>query len=67
MKQKIFYLLIVICSLSVITSAKQYAVKCGNKTGCIIKKSAVQLPEIKENNKGMAFEFSPFHHLVFNL
>lgn len=67
MKRKTFYLLVVICCLSVISSAKQANDKCCQKMGCILEGSALQQPVKTEQKSGTSFDLSPLQFFVFNL
>lgn len=67
MKRKIFYLLVLICSLSVISSAKQADYNCSKKMSCVMEvKSGMQSPTPKEKTE-MDFEFSPIRFLVMDI
>ncbi|HWC55288.1 MAG TPA: hypothetical protein VG676_17010 [Chitinophagaceae bacterium] len=67
MKRKTFYLLVVICCLSVISSAKQANYNCCKKIGCIINESALQQPVKAGQKSGTDYALSPLQLFVFNL
>lgn len=66
MKRKTFYLLVLVCFLSVFSSAKQTGYSC-KKIGCIMEGSALQQPVKSEQKSGMGFDLSPLQLFVFNL
>lgn len=66
MKRKTFYLLVLVCFLSVFSSAKQTGYSC-KKIGWIMEGSASQQPVKPEQKSGMGFDLSPLQLFVFNL
>lgn len=63
MKLKIFYLLLLICGISMISSAKQKACKAGS---CCRSQKEEFAPQIKSAGKN-GFDLSPLRHFVFNI
>jgi hypothetical protein len=67
MKRKIIYLLVMICCLSVFTSAKQASYKCNKKVDCLMEGAALPQPVKTEEKNEIGFELSPLQLFVFNL
>ncbi|HVT86283.1 MAG TPA: hypothetical protein VHD35_13855 [Chitinophagaceae bacterium] len=66
MKRKTFYLLVMICCLSVFSSAKQ-ANYCCKKISCLLQGSAVKQATKPVQKNGMSSDVSPLQLIVFNL
>lgn len=65
MKRKILYLLVLICSLGAISSAKQSGYNCATKSRCNTEmKSRGETLTLKKNEA--VFELLPFRLLVFD-
>ena len=67
MKRKTFYLLVLICCLSVFSSAKQSDYKCCKKISSIMNESGSQQSKNYERKNGVGFDLSPLQLFVFNI
>jgi len=67
MKRKIFYMLILLCSLGIITSAKQSKNNCCRNINCVMSGSANPKPVKSEPKESMGFELSPLQFFVFDV
>ncbi len=67
MKQKIFYILILICSISFFSSAKQTGKNCDKRTCCNMSKPVTTKQDRSKMAKEADFDLPPLQLLMFDL
>jgi hypothetical protein len=67
MNRKLFYMLVIFCSISIFSSAKQNGKKCGKENVCTVdKQNNSSAKTIKENAKS-DFNVSPTQLLIMGI
>ena len=68
MKQKTIYIILVVCCLSLFSSAKQLGKNCVKNGGCKYskQKAAVKEATLREQAQD-AYDISPLHHFLLSI
>jgi P pilus assembly chaperone PapD len=67
MKQKIFYIVVIVCCLSLFSSAKQAGKVCVKNTNCQLSKKKME-NAVQDKNKGQAeFDLSPLRLFLLSI